>query len=1088
MRLRMQEQMNVQQMPIRSPEATKEFSRGRKPTGRSRFIRPSPEGATLFSNCRHVMSPLRGRASKVRFSHACSRIRQNSDRVADRPNSGEFGYRRDFPAFHTLEALPLRGFTIPVGIFLRGLASTAKLLRHFGTDDHRDTSSKSHRLSYSRLVVFASSLILSLLFADRAAKASDEAILHLTNGGFVPGELQSSKQPSVVQWRSAQFTRPFEFSLAAVNGVHYSVPSTPPKPVGEYCLELAAGDVLFGELLGMTDDAVELEVAKLGRLHVKRDQIRRLYRWSGGSDLIHLGPNGLTSWHESAAAKHWREEGGQPVTEHEGASIRGNFGIPAQAIIEFELSWKTKPDFVFALGVGDDDDESIFKRAFRFEVWDNELVVRCELGREADVDSIQEATAGAGKVHLLAYLDQEQGKLLVFSPTGAPRGAINVSPRKPQTLPGLRLTNKRGDVRLERLRISRWNGIPPREVQADKSRVHRTDGTIVYGQLIGFDPTAKQFTVREDQSETKLAADQVASLVLSTAEETSLRPFRVVYQDGMQISGELTHIGDDHLKLTSPGIREPLTLPLAQLRSLMVLKHDDAEPLATVEGRKGRLEMSGLKLHGRLTSGREQADASCLVWHPDASATSSPLRPGISGRIVYRDPPPPAPKVAQPQQQPQPVGFADAFLKALAGGSNNNAASATAGKRTMHLRSGDTIPCEVSKITEEGVSFKTSFSDATFVPHDKLKAVELTTVDGPPKLNKTKRERLLTLPRLQRDSPPTQLIRSKNGDFLRGRVIGMDDQVLRLEVRAETKTIPRDRIAQIIWFHPDELKDPTNASGEPGGVSPRTISSPETPNSRGVGAAPLAKDNGPTRVQALRSDGIRLTFVPDQFADKALSGKSDVLGNCRAEVDQVDQLLIGREIEKSAADLAYHRWKLHHAVPPKIAQDLDSSDPTGRPPGIDSQLVGKPAPDFHLELLGSGGKKFRLSEQKGHVVILDFWATWCGPCLQAMPQVEKVAHEFEDQGVQLIAVNLEEPAKTISNMLERHKLKVTVAMDIDGVAATKYEATAIPQTVIIDRDGKVARLFVGGGPKLADELRDALREVLTGSAPAKPKP
>ena len=111
--------------------------------------------------------------------------------------------------------------------------------------------------------------------------------------------------------------------------------------------------------------------------------------------------------------------------------------------------------------------------------------------------------------------------------------------------------------------------------------------------------------------------------------------------------------------------------------------------------------------------------------------------------------------------------------------------------------------------------------------------------------------------------------------------------------------------------------------------------------------------------------------------------------------------------------------------------------------------------------------------------------TWCGPCLQSMPLVEKVVHEFDDQGVQLIAVNLEEPAKAITAMLERHKLQLTVAMDIDGVAATKYQANAIPQTVIIDREGKVARLFVGGGPKLADQLRDALREVLTGGPPVK---
>ncbi len=932
---------------------------------------------------------------------------------------------------------------------------------------------------------FALALSIATVYGE------DSAVLHLTNGGFVPGELKGSEQPSVLRWQSGRFTRPFEFSMAGVSAVQYVVPSKLPKPTGEYCLELAAGDVLFGELLGLTDDVAEVEVARFGKLHVKRDQIRRMYRWSSGADLIYLGPNGLTEWKETGTNKLWRDEGGQPLTDQDGANIRGDFHIPAQAIIEFELAWKTKPDFVFALGVSDSDDDTIFKRAFRFEVWDNELVVRCELGREADVDSVQEATAGAGRAHFLAYLDQEKGKLLVYSPSGVQRGQINVTPRKPQVNSGLRLTNKRGDVRLERLRISRWDGVPPREVQANKSRLHRADGSVVYGQLSAFDPEAKQFTVRDGDNETKVAANQIASVFLSPPEEDATRAFRAFYLDGTRLSGDLMSVGDDHLQLTSPAIREPLRLPLSEIRSLSVLKHEDSAATATVEGRTGRLELPGLKLHGRLTAGRELPDASCLVWHPDFSANASPLRPGVAGRIVYRDPPPPKPKVvAQPQVvQPQPVGFADAFLKALAGGPNAAAPQVVGGKRTMHLRSGDTIPCEVTKITEEGINFKTSLSDATFVPHDKVKAVELSVVDGPPKLNKTKRERLLTLPRLQRDSPPTQLIRSKNGDFLRGRIIDMDDQELRLEVRIETKKIPRDRISQIIWFHPDELTETANASAssEPGGVSPRTDSSPETPNSRGPDGTPLAESKGgATRVQAMRSDGIRLTFVPDQFADKALSGKSDVLGNCRAEVDQVDQFLIGAEIEKSAAELAYHRWRLHHAIQPKIAMDLDGNDGGERKPGIESALVGKPAPDFNLELLGSGGKTFHLAEQKGKVVILDFWATWCGPCLQTMPLVEKVAHEFEAEGVQLIAVNLEEPAKQITSTLERHKLQVTVAMDIDGVAATKYQATAIPQTVIIDREGKVARLFVGGGPKLADQLREALREVLTGQGqPAK---
>jgi peroxiredoxin len=69
-------------------------------------------------------------------------------------------------------------------------------------------------------------------------------------------------------------------------------------------------------------------------------------------------------------------------------------------------------------------------------------------------------------------------------------------------------------------------------------------------------------------------------------------------------------------------------------------------------------------------------------------------------------------------------------------------------------------------------------------------------------------------------------------------------------------------------------------------------------------------------------------------------------------------------------------------------------------------------------------------------------------------------------------------------MLERHKLKVAVALDRDGVVAAKYNVTAIPQTVVIDRDGKVARLFIGGGQNTADSLRKALQELSV----AKPAP
>jgi thiol-disulfide isomerase/thioredoxin len=278
----------------------------------------------------------------------------------------------------------------------------------------------------------------------------------------------------------------------------------------------------------------------------------------------------------------------------------------------------------------------------------------------------------------------------------------------------------------------------------------------------------------------------------------------------------------------------------------------------------------------------------------------------------------------------------------------------------------------------------------------------------------------------------------------------MDDKTLQVEVRLETRVIPRDRVSRIIWLDPEET-DPARAE------------------------ANVAPDRVPaTRVQAVRSDGIRLTFSPEKLDGSTLSVTSAVLGACRVRLDEVDQLLINGAIEQEAAQLAYQRWKLTNALEPIVAPDEAGASTS-------SPLVGKLAPDFELELLE--GKTFHLAESKGRVVVLDFWATWCGPCLQAMPQVERVTTEFRDQGVQLIAVNLHEPPRDISAMLERHKLKLTVALDKDGIVAERYAAQAIPQTVVIDRDGNVARCFVGGGLHLGDQLREALQAVL--SAPDK---
>lgn len=150
-----------------------------------------------------------------------------------------------------------------------------------------------------------------------------------------------------------------------------------------------------------------------------------------------------------------------------------------------------------------------------------------------------------------------------------------------------------------------------------------------------------------------------------------------------------------------------------------------------------------------------------------------------------------------------------------------------------------------------------------------------------------------------------------------------------------------------------------------------------------------------------------------------------------------------------------------------------------QPPSPHMQLLGKPAPPFSLEFLDGG--TFDLAETKGkEIVILDFWATWCGPCRQVMPVIEKVAEQFREKGVRLYAVNLQEDGKSVRRFLESQELDLTVLLDKQGSVATQYKADAIPQTVIIGRDGTVQVVHVGTYLDLEAELTNELTALTRG--------
>lgn len=144
-------------------------------------------------------------------------------------------------------------------------------------------------------------------------------------------------------------------------------------------------------------------------------------------------------------------------------------------------------------------------------------------------------------------------------------------------------------------------------------------------------------------------------------------------------------------------------------------------------------------------------------------------------------------------------------------------------------------------------------------------------------------------------------------------------------------------------------------------------------------------------------------------------------------------------------------------------------------------LVGQDAPDFELKNLA--GEAAKLSDHKGkQIVVLDFWATWCGPCVKALPALKKVTEKYADRGVVFYAVNQREGVKKIQGFFEQQKLTVPVLRDTDGAVADLYLVRGIPQTVIVGNDGKIQALHIGASPDLEQQLDGELKKLVAGES------
>ena len=135
-----------------------------------------------------------------------------------------------------------------------------------------------------------------------------------------------------------------------------------------------------------------------------------------------------------------------------------------------------------------------------------------------------------------------------------------------------------------------------------------------------------------------------------------------------------------------------------------------------------------------------------------------------------------------------------------------------------------------------------------------------------------------------------------------------------------------------------------------------------------------------------------------------------------------------------------------------------------------------PAPAFTLA--SNGGGPLSLSQYKGQVVMINFWASWCGPCRQEMPLLESIYRKYRQMGFTLLGVNVEPDTQAANEWLKQTPVSFPILYDKDSKVSKLYEVAGMPSTVLIDRSGKLRMLHRGYKSGDENEYLDSIRALI----------
>lgn len=866
-------------------------------------------------------------------------------------------------------------------------------------------------------ITLAIVLAASLCANADHAQAQIPADIVLRSGERLPGRLIDLNE-SIVTTQSDLLLDPIELIRSQVARIDFNRPISPEADDAPLGFRFRSGTELYGWLLSLGEAELHLATARLGAIRVPRSEIVEIYHRAGSSCLL------------TASLANW-QLAGAPAAE------------VAQADWQFDANGRLRTSLRDAIAFLPHAISSQGTLDITVSAADvPTLTVALHKDRDAGPsfycangslmligsDGVEFAELPDPKSHTISLRigwDYASNKIWVSDEQDVL--LVQTTAVQPTGETGISVLNQGKDLNIARLRLSMSSSAPfsTKAEEAPKRRADvlwLTNGQRKSGTLLSHSDDRWTFQETGYNSPTSLSPDELHRIVLATGERSSAPPRSLgtlIWNSGEQLHFASAKLEGSNLVAMVPEIEQALPIPVDTVEAMLI------GAIVRNSTDRANLRIGPLDFPGRC----EWGDPTCpLRWQ--LQGQTRPARINLARKVVITR------EVSTPSNSPSPAGTDRIFLSG-----------------------GDVFPGHVTAMTDTNVTLSTRFSQQVILPREAVQAIEFHGTSNSAALAFTKesRQQLLTLPRFSKDRPFTHALLGKNGDLLRGFLVSLDDKSIEFDSRSEPLLIPRDHLAAVVCFQPTEQDDKVEPA--------RT-----TPYNSIAGSDQSMPDETPL-LQLRLHGGYALSgrFVAKRNDHVEL--ESTTLGRCKVPQSMIESV---RANDPHVADdvARYREWSITSAIEPRW-------DRATQVPADAAALEGSTPDDFELPLLD--GQTFRLSDHRGKVVVIDFWATWCVPCVRATPELLKALRDFSPEQVVLFGLDQGETASQVREFLAEHEwIDFQVALDSAGDAAKQFSVTGMPHLVVIDPHGVVRHTQVGYSPDSADKVRGIIEKLLSG--------